>query len=242
MKDYGKDNNIRFDPNDERDVKYIKRHAKMIVDAKPKKDNQLKVASHNMAVGESVKDINPSCPHFGAKGKVVKSYPHKITFIVSNKGSKYNPGDKLTKTIDQMVKTSGVIKDLYVAAMPEDMNITTSFYGRKAAENLPKSVLATYLKKYETQIAGGKPIKTYKGEKLDPNSDEAKDYVQAFHTVAKKRGIGQTHIDAKPILKEAHGGATLRENKREIFGGGIGLVLGAAQGKAYHEAAEYSGI
>ena len=67
-----------------------------------------KTASHDMGVGSSVKDINPSCPHYGAKGKVVKAYPHQITFIVSNKGGKYKPGDKLTKTIEQMEKTSGL--------------------------------------------------------------------------------------------------------------------------------------
>jgi hypothetical protein len=63
-----------------------------------------KIASHGMGVGAMVKDINPSCPHHGAKGKVSKAYPHKVTFIVVNKGEKYSPGDKLTKTIDQMEK------------------------------------------------------------------------------------------------------------------------------------------
>ena len=62
--------------------------------------------AHGMSEGSMVKDINPSCPHHGAKGKVVKAYPHKITFIVSNKGDNYKPGDTLTKTIDQMEKTA----------------------------------------------------------------------------------------------------------------------------------------
>ena len=65
-----------------------------------------KIAEHGMSVGSMVKDVNPSCPHHGAKGKVVKSYPHQITFIVVNKGPKYKPGDKLTKTIDQMEKVA----------------------------------------------------------------------------------------------------------------------------------------
>ena len=62
--------------------------------------------AHDMDVGSMVEDINKSCPHHGAKGKVVKSYPHQITFIVTNKGDNYSPGDKLTKTIGQMGKTS----------------------------------------------------------------------------------------------------------------------------------------
>ena len=59
-----------------------------------------------MEVGSTVKDINPTCPHHGAKGKVVKAYPNEITFIVMNKGKNYKPGDKLTKTISQMEKTA----------------------------------------------------------------------------------------------------------------------------------------
>lgn len=67
-----------------------------------------KTAMHRMGVGSMVKDVNPTCPHHGAKGKVLKSYPHKVTFIVINKGSKYKPGDVLTKTIDQMEKVANV--------------------------------------------------------------------------------------------------------------------------------------
>ena len=63
--------------------------------------------AHGMDVGSMVEDINKSCPHHGAKGKVVKSYPNEITFIVSNKGENYEPGDKLTKTISQMEKIGG---------------------------------------------------------------------------------------------------------------------------------------
>ena len=69
-----------------------------------------KTAGHNMVEGSMVKDINPTCPHHGAKGKVIRSYPNEVTFIVANKGENYKPGDKLTKTISQMEKTSKLNK------------------------------------------------------------------------------------------------------------------------------------
>ena len=65
------------------------------------------------------------------------------------------------------------------------------------------AALADYLLKYETQLANGSHIKTYQGPKLPADSDEARNYVQAFHDVAKQRRIGETYGDAKPVIKEA---------------------------------------
>jgi len=62
--------------------------------------------AHGMDVGSMVEDINKSCPHHGARGKVVKAYPNQVTFIVVNKGKNFRPGDKLTKTISQMEKVA----------------------------------------------------------------------------------------------------------------------------------------
>ena len=67
--------------------------------------------AHGMNVGSMVEDINPTCPHHGAKGKVVKSYPNEVTFIVINRGKNHKPGDLLTKTISQMVKTGEVSEE-----------------------------------------------------------------------------------------------------------------------------------
>jgi len=69
--------------------------------------NKKAARRHEMGIGSVVKDINPTCPHKGARGEVVKSYPDKVTFIVDNEGPTYSPGDKLTKTIEQMRKTAG---------------------------------------------------------------------------------------------------------------------------------------
>jgi hypothetical protein len=55
-------------------------------------------------VGDTIKDTNPRCTHYGAIGKVVKIGSGKTTFLVTNKGDKYRKGDKLTKTDWQLEK------------------------------------------------------------------------------------------------------------------------------------------
>ena len=55
-------------------------------------------------IGDTIKDTNPRCTHYGAIGKVVKIDGGKTTFVVTNKGDKYSAGDKLTKTDWQLEK------------------------------------------------------------------------------------------------------------------------------------------
>ena len=55
-------------------------------------------------LGDMVKDVNPTCPHYGAMGKVTSMNPKSVIFIVKNKGENYKPGDVLEKTHDQMEK------------------------------------------------------------------------------------------------------------------------------------------
>jgi hypothetical protein len=59
----------------------------------------------NFNVGDTIKDTNPRCTHYGAIGKVVKiNGGGTTTFVVSNKGDTYDKGDKLTKTNNQLKK------------------------------------------------------------------------------------------------------------------------------------------
>jgi len=55
-------------------------------------------------VGDTIKDTNPRCTHYGAIGKIIKIDTGKTTFVVTNKGDKYRRGDKLTKTNWQLEK------------------------------------------------------------------------------------------------------------------------------------------
>ena len=69
----------------------------------PEKVNE-SVNEYEYAVGDMVKDVNPTCPHNGAIGKVKSINPKSVVFIVKNKGDNYEPGDVLDKTHDQMEK------------------------------------------------------------------------------------------------------------------------------------------
>ena len=54
--------------------------------------------------GDIVKDVNPSCPHHGAMGKVKSVNPRSVVFVVMNKGKNFKPGMELEKSPDQMKK------------------------------------------------------------------------------------------------------------------------------------------
>jgi uncharacterized protein (DUF305 family) len=62
---------------------------------------------YTFGVGDIVKNKNTSCPHHGSMGVVNKlmDIPMKgvvAVYTVTNNGPTYSPGDKLTKTIDQL--------------------------------------------------------------------------------------------------------------------------------------------
>ena len=69
----------------------------------PEKVNE-SVNEYEYAVGDMVKDVNPTCPHNGAIGKVKSINPKSVVFVVVNKGKNYQPGDVLDKTHDQMIQ------------------------------------------------------------------------------------------------------------------------------------------
>lgn len=63
---------------------------------------------YSIKVGDMIQNTNTSCPHHGSKGivKQVMDMPNDIgkivKYIVMNQGDNFNPGDSLTKTIDQL--------------------------------------------------------------------------------------------------------------------------------------------
>ena len=73
----------------------------------PEKVNE-SVNEYEYAVGDMVKDVNPTCPHNGAIGKVKSINPKSVIFVVVNKGKNYQPGDVLDKTHDQMIKMKSI--------------------------------------------------------------------------------------------------------------------------------------
>ena len=82
----------------------------MFGDEDPKILQKIKesVNEYTYGVGDIVKDINPTCPHNGAMGKVKSVSPKSVVFVVMNKGKNYQPGDVLDKTHDQMKKMNEI--------------------------------------------------------------------------------------------------------------------------------------
>lgn len=69
------------------------------------------LSEYTYGVGDVVKDVNPTCPHFGAQGKVKSVNPRSVIFIVKNKGKNFKPGMELEKSHDQMKKMNESINE-----------------------------------------------------------------------------------------------------------------------------------
>ena len=99
------------------------------------------INEYSYGVGDIVKDINPTCPHNGAVGKVKSVNPKSVVFVVTNKGKNYDPGDVLDKTHDQMKKESineaGIFDD-YHQLNPAYMDKFIKNYKKLNSKNLVK--------------------------------------------------------------------------------------------------------
>jgi hypothetical protein len=62
------------------------------------------LSEYTYGSGDIVKDVNPTCPHYGAMGKVKSVNPRSVVFVVMNKGKNFKPGMELEKSHDQMKK------------------------------------------------------------------------------------------------------------------------------------------
>ena len=62
------------------------------------------LSEYTYGSGDIVKDVNPTCPHYGAQGKVKSVNPKSVVFVVMNKGKNFKPGMELEKSHDQMKK------------------------------------------------------------------------------------------------------------------------------------------
>ena len=68
------------------------------------------ISEYTFGTGDIVKNINPKCKHFGSRGIVdkimdlSKEMGKVIVYTVTNSGNTFKPGDKLTKTAEQLEK------------------------------------------------------------------------------------------------------------------------------------------
>lgn len=69
------------------------------------------LSEYTYGVGDIVKDVNPSCLHYGAIGKVKEVNPEYVTFVVTNNGDNFSKGQTLEKSHDQMKKVNESINE-----------------------------------------------------------------------------------------------------------------------------------
>ena len=70
------------------------------------------LSEYTYGSGDIVKDVNPTCPHYGAEGKVKSVNPKSVVFVVMNKGKNFKPGMELEKSHDQMKKIGESINEM----------------------------------------------------------------------------------------------------------------------------------
>ena len=70
------------------------------------------LSEYTYGSGDIVKDVNPTCPHYGAMGKVKSVGPRSVVFVVMNKGKNFKPGMELEKSHDQMKKMNESINEM----------------------------------------------------------------------------------------------------------------------------------
>jgi len=70
------------------------------------------LSEYTYGSGDIVKDVNPTCPHYGAQGKVKSVGPKSVVFVVMNKGKNFKPGMELEKSHDQMKKIGESLNEM----------------------------------------------------------------------------------------------------------------------------------
>ena len=140
-----------------------------------------KEQSYRYGSGDIVKDINPSCPHHGAIGKVKSVNPRSVVFVVMNKGKNFKPGQELEKSHDQMKKMNE--------------NILTKQLSKMVNE--PESSIVKFMKKSGLDEASLLDFV----EKLTRNNSR----LRRIHTTILKKAIKGDKKSEKSIEKTLYG-------------------------------------
>ena len=88
--------------------------------------------------GDIVKDVNPTCPHYGAMGKVKSVNPRSVVFVVMNKGKNFKPGQTLEKSHDQMKKMNESINEFSMKLQKSTQDMVDALL--KVKSPMPKEI------------------------------------------------------------------------------------------------------
>ena len=143
---------------------------------------------YTYGVGDVVKDVNPSCPHYGAMGKVKSVNPRSVVFIVKNKGDNFKPGQELEKTHDQMKKIDESLNE------NRDFEKLYNLFTKKDYFNLKNSI-KQMLRNYDVALKkGDKGAQKYTKQDViksvtAQNKENAKRVYDELVTAIKKKDI-----------------------------------------------------
>ena len=96
------------------------------------------LSEYTYGVGDVVKDVNPTCPHYGAQGKVKSVNPRSVVFVVTNKGKNFKPGQTLEKSHDQMKKMNESINEFSMKLQKSTQDMVDALL--KVKSPMPKEI------------------------------------------------------------------------------------------------------
>ena len=135
---------------------------------------------------DTVKDINPDCPHFNSQGIVIKVTPNEVTYRVTNNGKTYKDGDELTKSTDQLVKlnTNDIEEDFSVGNRKDRVSQT-----KKTAEVLGHEMVGE-VEEPSFDLTKNKDRGDNLGESVSPLTEIKKTYyITGINTRGKLKDI-----------------------------------------------------
>ena len=146
------------------------------------------LSEYTYGSGDIVKDVNPTCPHYGAQGKVKSVNPKSVVFVVMNKGKNFKPGMELEKSHDQMKKIDESLNE------NRDFEKLYKLFTKKDYFNLKNSI-KQMLRNYDVALKkGDKGAQKYTKQDViksvtAQNKENAKRVYDELVTAIKKKDI-----------------------------------------------------
>ena len=178
------------------------------------------LSEYTYGVGDVVKDVNPTCPHYGAKGKVKSVNPRSVVFVVTNKGQNFKPGQTLEKSHDQMKKMNESINEFSMKLQKSTQDMVDALL--KVKSPMPKEI--------ESAL-----IMMAKGYGLDYVKREVQKDAKGFYKNLKQMAAAFPEFKNKPkdykfesIIQERNDEVQTGKDYTKLWLQSIGLVINHA--------------
>jgi hypothetical protein len=175
------------------------------------------LSEYTYGVGDVVKDVNPTCPHYGAQGKVKSVNPRSVVFVVMNKGKNFKPGQTLEKSHDQMKKMNESINEFSIKLQKSTQDMVDALL--KVKSPMPKEI--------ESAL-----IMMAKGYGLDYVKREVKKDAKGFYKNLKQMAAAFPEFRNKPkdykfesIIQERNDEVQTGKDYTRLWLQSIGLII-----------------